>query len=234
MGNGCAFASERVLGLASTSSESKAEKIEKSLQATQPDSHELQVLSRRIRLCTNLQTLEEITAKNLSTWAEFDITLKAVSEYCPKFPIALKVKVTFAYTIREMHRVSEVVTEDSSDKQDLVNQVNKFLDCFLVHLGGGEEWDGCQPTMSGLCLEAFETLTGHVKDMEDGNATEESGFIEAAAGTCVEVLKAQFSCDTCFARHTLFSKNNTPGIWKLKSSRCDLPVWCGTGQPKVA
>ena len=92
MGNGCAFASERVLGLASTSSESKAEKIEKSLQATQPDSHELQVLSRRIRLCTNLQTLEEITAKNLSTWAEFDITLKAVSEYCPKFPIALKVR----------------------------------------------------------------------------------------------------------------------------------------------
>ena len=159
------------------------------LELVDKNSSELGALNLRIRECTNLSSLEERTAKQLSTWDEFDLTIAAVSDYCPQFPIILRVKVTFAYTIREMHRISEVVMQDSSDKSDLETSIASFMDCFLVHLGG-DVWDGKQPTVAAMCLEAFKTLNGHVKDMEDGNAAEDSNLISEAAGSCGEILKA--------------------------------------------
>ena len=130
----------------------------------------------------------EKNAATLAVWDEFSDTIQAVKAHWHLFPLELKLKVTFANSIKVMLSISEVKIEDSSDMKPLDQKVQNFADSFFIHLGL-ESWDAEEPSFGAISVEAFKVLNGLVSDMQDGNLDDSGNDIETAAAVCGRVLE---------------------------------------------
>jgi len=149
------------------------------------------MLEKRINVCKALQSLSgsDSTGKTLAAWDELVPTLKTTKEHWDKFPTDLKIKLSFAFLIRGMESVAKVKIADDSDKQELSEKVGDFVDSLMPHMGD-TSWDPLQSSYAGLCAQAFSNLSGHVKELSEGRAADDSNAIETAAANCVQVLQA--------------------------------------------
>ncbi len=149
------------------------------------------MLDRRITVCKALQSLagSDSTGKSLAAWEDLVPTLKTTKDHWGIFPADLKIKLSFAFLIRGMESIAKVNIADDSDKEELSQKVGDFVDSLMPHLGD-TSWNPLQSSYAGLCAQAFLDLSGHVKELSEGRAAEDSNAIETAAATCVQVLQA--------------------------------------------
>ena len=151
------------------------------------DSSELQALERRVRECQNAQKLAEFTVPSLAGWDELQLTLESLKDYFDIFPIELKTKLTYVRVIRRMEALKEVEWQDDSDDHELHLRGSELIDSLMPHLGS-DSWDPLDASYAGLLGQTFLALEGNVKELENGNAEDDTA-IKKAAAECLEALK---------------------------------------------
>ena len=134
----------------------------------------------------------------LAKCPELEVTMEAVKNYWNEFPVPLKMKITFAYSIKRMLKISEVNIQDKTDFKTLESAVSEMLDTLLIHLGQ-QEWDGSDPSHSGVCVQAFRNLQGYVDDLQAGNLPDDTELLAKAASDCEKILEVgcQFTQVQC-------------------------------------
>ena len=177
----------------------EAGKIEKSLEDRHPHAEEVQILSRRLRVCRALQKIHENSANILAGMdeEEWTKTLKSLDNLWERFYPTTKSKICAAKAFRVLTSISRFQRQgqghDVSDQETLQNFLDSLVEVTFPHLGHIGDWSAQEPCFGNLLQWAFLRFEAAVEalqqDRGEGDGKDESRKVDAAVLMCASVLQ---------------------------------------------